>query len=47
MLKYHANFSSHPFYVADIIVEMNAINDDTPLLMFFQVIDAADGGRFT
>ncbi len=47
MLEYHANFCAHTFNIAQVIVQMNAIYYNPSLLMFFKMIDAAYGGRFS
>ncbi len=47
MLKHHADFATDGIDTFQIIRQLDAIDDDLALLMFFQTVDATDEGRFT
>src|SRR5437763_15747186 len=46
LLKDHANFAADGIDCLLLVVEINAVNDDSPLLISLQVIDAADQRGF-
>jgi hypothetical protein len=47
VLKYHPHFLAHAFDIANIFIQLDAINHNTSLLMLFQVVNAANGCGFT
>jgi hypothetical protein len=42
MLENHADLGADLFDVFQIVGEFGAVDDDAPLLVFFQAIDTAD-----
>src|SRR5207248_9987388 len=46
LLKDHANFAADGIDCLLLVVDINAVNDDSPLLISLQVIDAADQRGF-
>ena len=45
LLKHHADFAAHGCDVLEIVVELDAVDDDPPFVMAFELIDAADQRR--
>ena len=46
LLEDHAGFHADLFDIADIVGQLDAIDDDLPVLVLFQPVDGADKGRF-
>ena len=46
MLEHHADFAADEFDVLQIAIQLNPVNIDIALLMYFQPVQAADQGRF-
>ncbi|MNR12492.1 hypothetical protein D3C85_1288510 [compost metagenome] len=44
VLEHHAHFAAYRLDVLEIMGQFGAIDHDAPLLVFFQAVDAADGG---
>ncbi len=42
MLEYHADLAPDRLDVLDVLIQLHAVNHDTPALMGLQMIDAAD-----
>ena len=47
VLKHHADFPPNRINVADIIGQLDTINNDFALLMLLQPVDATDEGGFS
>jgi len=47
VLKHHPHLLTHLLNIANILIQFDAIYNDTALLMLFQMVNAANGGRFT
>ena len=44
VLEHHAHFATNRLDVLEVAGQLGAIDHDAPLLMFFQTVDAANGG---
>ena len=44
MLEHHADLAADGFYVFQVIRQLNAVDDDLPLLMLLKPVQAADQG---
>ena len=45
MLEHHADFAAHFVDLLQVIGQLDVVDDDLALLVFFQTVDAADHGR--
>jgi hypothetical protein len=46
VLKYHSHFLTHAFDIADIFIQLDTINHNASLLMFFKMVNTANGCGF-
>ncbi len=44
VLEHHSHFAPHLIDLLEVVGELDAVNDDPSLLVFFQPVDAADHG---
>ncbi|MNS27463.1 hypothetical protein D3C72_594140 [compost metagenome] len=44
MLEHHADFAADRFDLLEVVGQFHAIDHDAALLVFFQTVEAADGG---
>jgi hypothetical protein len=42
VLEHHADFAADGLDVLEVVGEFGAVDNDLPLLVFFQAVDAAD-----
>src|SRR5690606_40263984 len=47
VLKYHSYFLTYAFDIADIFIQLDTINHNASLLMFFKMINTANGCGFS
>ncbi len=46
VLEHHADFAAHFIDLLEIVGQLDIVDDDLALLVFFQTVDTADHGRF-
>jgi hypothetical protein len=44
VLEHHADFAADRFDLLEVVGQLHAVDDDAPLLVLFQAVEAADGG---